>query len=1398
MIRAIEKIIVLALVLSTANFASAMRYMGGTGGNPGMAAAGGQEPSDATRSASCAQATGLSNLEWNNVRARIETGGSMWQDRANNRAAYEVPKGGGVSSIFSGALWLGGLSPDQQLKIAAVTFRASGNDFWPGPLTNDGTAEVTAATCNDYDRFFMSLRQDSQRHRQYWDMIASGATQEQIDDAFPDGYSMPSYFNDYPAHGNTAAGQDYFLAPYYDSPNGQFGVYDPENGDYPYYDFLREIDCAQRKREDIVPLFGDQTYYWIFNDKGNVHTESQGQPIGMEIRAQAFAFTTNDEVNNMTFLNYVLINQGTQTLTNTYFGSWVDCDLGNSTDDYVGCDVQRGLGYCYNGDADDEPVSSSLGYGANPPAVGVDFFEGPYQDADGMANPLTSNIIDAQDSLGIPYKGLGIGYGDTIVDNERFGMRRFVYYNIGTNPINGDPSQPPHYYNYMRGIWKNGQNMFYGGNGVSGNGVINGQETQYMFPGDTDPFNWGTNGIPQAPWSEESSGNPKGDRRFIQSAGPFTLLPGDYNNITVGVVWARANSGDPYDSVRLLKRADDKAQSLFDNCFEIVSGPDAPDVTVQELQNEIILMLSNENSISNNFQETYLEFDPSIPETNSSGEPQNQTQRSYTFEGYLVYQLASAEVSSNDLEDVTKARLVAQCDVENGVSNIINYTRDPDTDLITPELKVQGADNGLRRSFRITEDQFALGSNRLINHKTYYFMVIAYGYNNYEDFNVANNTGQSTSFLSSRKAAVGEIPVIRAIPHSISPEAGGTIAQSNYGDGIPITRLEGQGNALNNLVISPKTEAEILQSPFTTDQLTYLPGNGPVEVKVVDPLRVPAADFELRLIDTLGVYNSDSMYWQLTNLETDEVYTTYRSFTTASEDVIIDYGISINWGQYEYLNSDGNEARHFTDLIGGTIEFKDSSRPWLIGIPDTDGFTELNWIRSGTVESTENTPEAESIYDDYKDGVTGDPFTDKSEIYEGVLSGTVAPFCLVSASVTLADGSWANSAAPTNSSIRGDLSPISPQNISSIKGLNNVDIILTPDKSKWTRCAVLEMQPNSSLAQNAVTNPNMTPTKLKLRRHLSVDKNGLVAGQEGYNSAEGDLTGPVGMGWFPGYAIDLGTGERLNLAFGEDSWLAGENGRDMIWNPTSRLFSNSTGEALFGGQHWVYVFKNLRSEVNDANYNGVYDNGQYIYEQLSNPGLTANNWRRVFRACTWVGSALLNDQYSLLDVKDGLIPNEARISLRVAKPYAKYAYNGANTTQPGGDNDWRNLYTFTTKGIAATTGNTQVLVDVLHNINIVPNPYYAFSTYEANKLDNRVKITNLPEVCAIKIYDMNGTLIREFKKSDPLTSLDWDLKNHKNIPIASGTYIIHIDIPNVGEKILKWFGVMRPIDLDNF
>ena len=57
-------------------------------------------------------------------------------------------------------------------------------------------------------------------------------------------------------------------------------MYEPYDGDYPDYNITGTNDNAK--------LFGDQTLWWVFNDKGNIHTETEAQPLGLEIHAQAF------------------------------------------------------------------------------------------------------------------------------------------------------------------------------------------------------------------------------------------------------------------------------------------------------------------------------------------------------------------------------------------------------------------------------------------------------------------------------------------------------------------------------------------------------------------------------------------------------------------------------------------------------------------------------------------------------------------------------------------------------------------------------------------------------------------------------------------------------------------------------------------------------------------------------------------------------------------------------------------------------------------------------------------------------------------------------------------------------------------------------------------------------
>ena len=785
------------------------------------------------KGANCSPATAKLTMQFNDVKALIEQGGSMFQNRQASVAAYEVPKGSNRFAIYAGALWMGGTDVNGQLKLAALRYR-KGNDFWPGPLTatpgtgnynpggpvgddavrDFGEANIDPDQCLAYDKFYTIRKAEIIRFNIWWECNQGIATEGCDDIVQPTNDEINRIYG-WPAHGDVSRGQDYFLAPFYDRDGD--GNYNPDNGDHPWYDDILgrdDIECGVDRR---VSLFGDETHWWVFNDKGNIHTETNGDPIGMEIRAQAFSFATNDEVNRMTFYNYELINRGTQTLYNTYFAQYLDCDLGNYADDYVGCDVARGLGYTFNGDNNDQSDGGKLGYGENPPAIGCDFFEGPYQYADGVDNPgpyfdeatqteVVPTVIDALANKGIVYKGIGIGYSDGIIDNERFGMRRFTYYTSTSAYPHTDPQAAAEYYNYMKGKWANGSDMFYGGLGYAGSTGVSTVQSSYMFPSTSDPLNWSTGGTDMSGafpdgWDESTNNNPAGDRRFVQSAGPFTLRPGAINNITVGIVYARSTDGNLFASVNALKRADTKAQALFDACFKILSPPDAPKLTIQELENELVLMLENPSS-SNNYQEKYAEVD----EINI---PDPTVDRVYRFEGYQIFQLKSTDVSIADIADPTKARLVAQCDIKNSIGRIINFEFDESLGFSVPVEKVNGSNKGIQHSFRITDDQFAQGNRTLVNHKTYYYVAVAYAYNQFKKYDPTDPLlldGQKIPYISSRLNYDGTaISATSAIPHNPTPEADGTEQRIEYGSSPLITRIDGYGNGNRFLDLTKET-----------------------------------------------------------------------------------------------------------------------------------------------------------------------------------------------------------------------------------------------------------------------------------------------------------------------------------------------------------------------------------------------------------------------------------------------------------------------------------------------------------------------------------------------------------------------------------------------------------------
>ncbi|MEL6925583.1 MAG: hypothetical protein AAFO94_16175, partial [Bacteroidota bacterium] len=227
----------------------------------------------------CAQATSQEDMSINNVRARLLNGGDVWWDL--NDGKYVVPKvepGSGIpekSSIFAGAVWLGGFDPAGNLKMAAQTYRSGGNDFWPGPLRpEDGLTDVEI--CSDWNTHFRVLGEEIKDHlRRYTASINAG-------EAYAD-EDIPRNVRGWPARGNrfffdingfelpnTTQG----LAAFFD--NDGDGNYEPDDGDYPRIE-VRGCDA---------PQFPDEMIFWIYNDAGGIHTQTQGNPIQMEVQVQ--------------------------------------------------------------------------------------------------------------------------------------------------------------------------------------------------------------------------------------------------------------------------------------------------------------------------------------------------------------------------------------------------------------------------------------------------------------------------------------------------------------------------------------------------------------------------------------------------------------------------------------------------------------------------------------------------------------------------------------------------------------------------------------------------------------------------------------------------------------------------------------------------------------------------------------------------------------------------------------------------------------------------------------------------------------------------------------------------------------------------------------------------------
>jgi hypothetical protein len=269
-------------------------------------------------------------------------------------------------------------------------------------------------------------------------------------------------------------------------------------------------------------------------------------------------------------------------------------------------------------------------YGSNPPAVGYDFFQGPMGDL-GQELPMVS----------------------------------FNKYINGTDPRTARES-----YNYMRGLNLDGSRM---------RNPLTGEFTTFAVSGDP---------VANSGWLDSDPA----DRRFMLNSGPFTMAPGDTQEVVIGIVVGQGS--DRIGSVRVMKFFDQSAQIAFDLDFDLPAAPDNPVVVLANLDRRIRLSWGDESEVNNT--------------------------PGYTFEGYNVYQSASISAAG-------PWRLIATYDLVNNLSTIEDLTLDINFGLPITEPVQFGTDYGIQRYIEITEDK-VLGVP-LSNGTPYYYKVGAYSYN---------------------------------------------------------------------------------------------------------------------------------------------------------------------------------------------------------------------------------------------------------------------------------------------------------------------------------------------------------------------------------------------------------------------------------------------------------------------------------------------------------------------------------------------------------------------------------------------------------------------------------------------------------------------------------------------
>jgi len=472
------------------------------------------------------------------------------------------------------------------------------------------------------------------------------------------------------------------------------------------------------------------------------HTASEGfsggtTPMFSEMHLTAWAYKGDslysEALNDVQYTSLEIINKSTKVWNNAVMGIVTDMDLGDPTDDYIGCDTALNLAYCYNSDNMDgngNPPS----YGQNPPAVGMDYVLSPLE--------YTGNSNDSVVYYNPP------GSNNRIVKKgyKELKLMSFVYFTgsgSGGITCEQDPSMPIEAYRYLSGIKKDGSYWFhpstkqrtkklYTGNPESGEGWteygFNGNSTMAVIKnclgGDTVTTYF----------------SPPGDRRFVINTGKtdFNVNQNDTLRIVISKLIAKGSNNK--NAVTKLKDLSRTAQVIFDMNFEI-NYAQLPLPVVTKSITPFTSSTCGLNIYWNDIAE-YFKYQDTVFHTPSEN-------NIYRFQGYEIYEV-NKNLSNNNLPNFGRPATINSNDIKllkifdrrDNIGVVVDtlptgvfingeelYSPLPIVPPYGLGMPSDFPESGLSRLIKINQTQFPqnYGGNSAIQYgETYKFIVCAY------------------------------------------------------------------------------------------------------------------------------------------------------------------------------------------------------------------------------------------------------------------------------------------------------------------------------------------------------------------------------------------------------------------------------------------------------------------------------------------------------------------------------------------------------------------------------------------------------------------------------------------------------------------------------------------------